>query len=148
MHPVSCHGRSALFRNILRVSSDVPKKRRSKISMFRCFALMLTPQEMERNKAAAKQSQVKPTAQLLITFPPFPAGHPAHEHSICCRRVRACCIAIAWSPSSRVIRDIYWFFHDLTLSFLPRVFSFKIFFKQVSFSAASGCGSRLFLCFA
>ena len=38
------------------------------------------PQEMERNKAAAKQSKVRPTTQLLITFPPLPVGHPAHEH--------------------------------------------------------------------
>ena len=36
----------------------------------------------ERNKAAAKQSKVRPTTQLLLTFPPFPAGHPAHEHGI------------------------------------------------------------------
>ena len=38
------------------------------------------PQEMERNKAAAKQSTVRPTTQLLLTFPPFPVGHSAHEH--------------------------------------------------------------------
>ena len=37
------------------------------------------PQEMERNKAAAKQSQFRPTTQLLLTFPPFPVGHPAHQ---------------------------------------------------------------------
>ena len=40
------------------------------------------PQEMERNKAAAKQSRVRPTTQLLLTLPPFPEGHSAHEHSI------------------------------------------------------------------
>ena len=39
-------------------------------------------QEMERNKAAAKQSTVIPTYQLVLTFPPFPVGHPAHEHGI------------------------------------------------------------------
>ena len=39
------------------------------------------PQEMERNKAAAKQSTVRPSNQLLLTFHPFPVGHSAHEHA-------------------------------------------------------------------
>ena len=41
-----------------------------------------TPQEMEKIKAAVKQSTVRPTTQLLLTFPQFPVGHPAHEDNI------------------------------------------------------------------
>ena len=40
------------------------------------------PQEMEGNKASAKQRTVRPTNQLLLTFPPFPVGHSAHEHGM------------------------------------------------------------------
>ena len=35
--------------------------------------------EMERNQAAAKQSQVRPSNQLLLIFPPFPARHPGAD---------------------------------------------------------------------
>ena len=36
--------------------------------------------EMERNWAAAKQSQVRPSNQLLLSFPPFPVRHPGDDH--------------------------------------------------------------------
>ena len=35
---------------------------------------------MERNKAAANQSQVRPSNQLLPSFPPFPVRHPGDDH--------------------------------------------------------------------
>ena len=34
---------------------------------------------MERNQAAAKQSQVRPSNQLLPSFPPLLVQHPAYE---------------------------------------------------------------------
>ena len=36
--------------------------------------------EMERNYAAAKQSQVRPLNQQLLSFPPFPVRHPGADH--------------------------------------------------------------------
>ena len=47
-----------------------------------CAGVQDAPLEMERNKAAARQSKVKPSTQLLLIFPPFPVGHPTHEHGI------------------------------------------------------------------
>ena len=44
-----------LFRNILRVSSHVPKKRRSEISMFRRFALMLIVDQSESLAGVTKR---------------------------------------------------------------------------------------------
>ena len=38
--------------------------------------------EMERNYGAAKQSQVRPSNQLLLSFPPFPVRHPGADHGI------------------------------------------------------------------
>ena len=46
-------------------------------------------QELERIKAAAKQSKVRPTTHLFLTFPPFPVGHPAHELGTTYRRIRS-----------------------------------------------------------
>ena len=39
--------------------------------------------EMERNYAAPKQSQVRPSNQLLLSFPPFPVRHPGADHGNC-----------------------------------------------------------------
>ena len=36
-------------------------------------------QVMERSYVAPKQNQLRPSNQQLLTFPPFPVGHPAHE---------------------------------------------------------------------
>ena len=36
--------------------------------------------EMERNKPAAKQSQIRPSNQLLLSSPPFPVRHPGADH--------------------------------------------------------------------
>ena len=37
--------------------------------------------EMERNQAAAKQSQVRPSNQVLLSLPPLPVQHPGDDHS-------------------------------------------------------------------
>ena len=37
---------------------------------------------MERNYDAAKHSQVRPSHQLYLIFPPFPVGHPDQSPSI------------------------------------------------------------------
>ena len=39
--------------------------------------------EMERNLAAPKQSQVRPSSQLLLNFPPFPVRHPGANPGRC-----------------------------------------------------------------
>ena len=33
-------------------------------------------QEMEGNEATVKQGQLRPSNQLLLSFPPFPVRHP------------------------------------------------------------------------
>ena len=46
-----------LFRNNLRISSHVPKKRRSEISMFRRFALMLSLKGGREGETATKSGE-------------------------------------------------------------------------------------------
>ena len=36
--------------------------------------------EIERNYAAPKQNQFRPSNQLLLIFPPFPVRHPGADH--------------------------------------------------------------------
>ena len=60
------------------------------------------PWEMERNEAAAMQSQVRPSTQLLLSILQFPLGHSVtHPGSSCPARVPAWwshCAAV-WRPS-------------------------------------------------
>ena len=43
------------------------------------------PQEMERNEATAKHIAWPSCAWLLLTFFPYPVGHPDHVHCTACR---------------------------------------------------------------
>ena len=45
------------------------------------------PQDMERKQAAARHSWARQHAWMLLSFFPFPVGHPEHEH---CTATEAC----------------------------------------------------------
>ena len=61
------------------------------IAPFNCFSFIAYsaraqagPQEMERNEATAKHVAWPSCAWLLLSFFPYPVGHPEHEHCTVC----------------------------------------------------------------
>ena len=63
------------------------------------------PQEMERNEAAARHSWARQHAWLLLTFFPFPVGHPPHPP---CRSEVCVLLESSWYSIYYRVRPSGW----------------------------------------